>query len=226
MSNVPTHPEIASFVQGGVRGDIDSISIIGSYLIDHRVREGSDIDLLVAVQNLGATVVHFENVFYKNVEIEDSMGRRIELNTKLGGIALDITVIDEFNRPNNPLTDAFENAIGTCLAAHTIYGKPLNEVFIIEDIVSDYENIRETRLAIVNEKIDMTKQKIREQGRTDLHILYELQKYVFVRECIRNKVFNHLSIKHPNLSVPNFSETYAQDLVSCGIQLKIERTVD
>jgi hypothetical protein len=69
----------------------------------------------------------------------------------------------------------------------------------------------------------MTKQKICEQGRTDLHILYELQKYVFVRECIRNRVFNHLSIKHPDLSIPNFSEIYAQDLESCGVQLKIER---
>ena len=224
MSAELTHPEIAEFIQGGVRGDIDSISIIGSYLIDHRIREGSDIDLLVAVKDLGATAVHFDEVFYKDVEIEDSMGKRKELNTKLGGVALDITVIDEFNQPNNPLTDAYENAIGTCLAAYPIYGKPLNEVFPIADIVSDYENIRDTRLAIVDEKIEMTKQKIREQGRTDLHILYELQKYIFVRECIRNRVFNHLSIKHPNLSISNFSEIYSQDLASCGVQLTIERT--
>lgn len=224
MSAELTHSEIADFVQGGVKGDIDSISIIGSYLIEHRIREGSDIDLLVAVKDLGATVVHFDEVFYKDVEIEDSMGKRKELNTKLSGIALDITVIDEFNQPNNPLTDAYENAIGTCLAACPIYGKPLSIVFPIADILSGYENIRDTRLAIVGEKIEMTKQKIRAQGRTDLHILYELQKYVFVRECIKNRVFNHLSIKHPDLSIPNFSEIYAQDLESCNVQLKIERT--
>ncbi|MBC7546849.1 hypothetical protein H7171_03845 [Candidatus Saccharibacteria bacterium] len=223
MNNKPTLLEIARFIQGGVRGDIDSISIIGSYLIEYRVREGSDIDLLVAVKDLDTTTVHFDEVFYKDVEIADSMGKRKELNTKLGGIALDVTVIDAFNKPNNPLTDAYENAIGTCLAAYPIYGRPLADVFPIADIISSYGNIRDTRLAIVDEKIGMTKQKIREQGRTDLHILYELQKYVFIRECIRNRVFNHLSIKHPDLSIPNFSETYAQDLESCGVQLKIGR---
>ncbi len=224
MSAKLTHLEITKFVQSGVQGDIDSISIIGSYLIENCPREGSDIDLLVAVKDLGATTVHFNEVFYKDAKIKDSMGERRELNTKLGGIALDVTVIDKFNQPNNPLTDAYENAIGTCLAAYPIYGKPLSEVFPIADIVANYENIRGTRLAIVDEKIEMTKQKIREQGRTDLHILYELQKYVFVRECIKNRVFNYLSIKHPDLSIPNFSEIYAQDLASCGVQLTVERT--
>jgi len=219
----PKHNEIVSFVRNSINGDINSISIIGSYLIDNKIRKGSDLDLLVTVRKLETTTVCFNDVFQKNVEIKDSMGKRREINTKFDGITLDITIIDSFNKPNNPLTDSYENAIGTCLAAMLIYGRPLREIFSINNVIEGYEKIRDERLNIVNKKIEITKQKIQEQGRNDLHNLYELEKYVFIRECIFKKVFNYLSVKHAELSIPDFNEIYRQDLKSCNILIKVEK---
>lgn len=221
----PNHSEIANLIVNGVAGEVRSISIIGSYLIDESIREGSDIDLIVAVRDLGQTTVNFGDVFYKDVAVKDSMGERREVNTKLSGTTLDITVIDRFNTPNNPLTDGYENAIGSCLASLPIYGSSLREVFDLDGVVANYGHLQKPRQKIVDEKIASTKRKITEQGRTDLHILHELQKYTYIRECIGRGIFNRLGIKHPTDAIPDFTDVFESELAECGIALTVNTVV-
>lgn len=77
------------------------------------------------------------------------------------------------------------------------------------------------KIGLVEEKIQLTKNKILEQGRNDLHIIYELQRYIFIRECIARRVFNRWSIKHPERSIPDFKEVFDRHLGQCGILLTI-----
>lgn len=222
----PSLKKLANFLAGGVDGNILSISIIGSYLINDSVRHGSDIDTVIVVDKLDSTKVNFDGkIFYKNTIIEDSQGKRQELNTKFDGIPIDITVIDPYstNPPNNPLTDYYENFLGLCESGKAIYGKSLREALRYDELVRHYDVIREKRLRLVNEKIDLTKRKITDQGRNDLHIIYELQRYIFIRECVARRIFNRLSIKHPEQSVPNFNEIFRSELKDCGIDLVITK---
>lgn len=216
--------ELAHFLLDRIDADIKSISIIGSYLIDKRVRPGSDIDTVVVVDDLDSARADFNGkVFYKNTAIEDSQGRRQELNTKLSNIPIDITIIDprSTNPPNNPLTDYYENFLGICESGLSIYGQSLREVLDYDNRVIEYESIRDHRLRLVEEKIELTREKIIRQKRSDLHILYEMQRYVFIRECIAHRVFNKLSIKRPELSIPGFDKIFVEELGRCGILLTI-----
>ena len=86
--------------------------------------------------------------------------------------------------------------------------------------------VRDRRLRLVEEKIDLTREKIINQRRSDLHIIYEMQRYVFIRECISQRIFNRLSIKRPELSIPEFDEIFARELGLCGISLAISRSKD
>jgi len=223
----PSHDRLATFLLGGVSGEVQSVSIIGSYLIDHRLRPGSDIDTVIVVDDLEATRASFgDKIFYKNTLIEDSQGRRQEMNAKLDGVPVDITIIDpdSTNPPNNPLTDYYENFLGLCLSGYPIYGRSLKEVLKYNERVKHYDTIRDMRLRLVEEKIALTKQKITDQQRDDLHIIYELERYVFIRECIARRVFNTLSIKHPEKSVPDFNAIFEQDLADCGLMVAVSRT--
>lgn len=222
IGNYPSPDQILHYVNEGIRADLRTVAVIGSYTIEAALRPGSDIDIIVAVGDLDTTLVRFEKTVYKpGVAIRDSMGERIEINTPLNGTTLDVTIIDEFNTPNNPLTDAYENALGSCYHALTLSGMPLRDLFGLDDKIREYDAIRTSRLAIVEAKIASTKQKVVEQDRTDLHIIYELQKYIFIRECIRRKTFNRLSIKHPEQSIPDFDSVFADELATCGLTLAI-----
>lgn len=103
-------------------------------------------------------------------------------------------------------------AIDPTFGGLAIYGEPLRKILDYEDRVQEYDKVREYRLQLVEEKIALTQEKILEQGRDDLHIIYELQRYVFIRECIAGRVFNRLSIKRPNLSIPGFNDIFAREL--------------
>lgn len=228
MSEVsgPSHEQLADYLRSGVEGDVKSISIIGSYLIDMNVRAGSDIDTVIVVDDLDIARVQFgDDIFYKNTVIEDSQGRRQELNTKLEGVPIDITVLDpeSTNPPNNPLTDYYENFLGLCESGYAIYGDSLREVLQYDERVAHYDTIRDHRLSLVEEKIALTMNKITDQGRSDLHIIYELQRYIFIRECIARRVFNRWSIKHPERSIPDFQDVFNRHLGQCGIALTIAR---
>ena len=224
--NEPSQEQLADFIESGVDANVKSISIIGSYLIDKCLRPGSDIDTVVVVENLDNTTANFDDkLFYKNTIIEDSQGRRQEMNAKLDGVPIDITIIDpdSTNPPNNPLTDYYENFLGLCESGLAIYGEPLRDVLNYEDRVREYDKVREHRLRLVDEKIALTQEKILEQGRDDLHIIYELQRYVFIRECIAGRVFNRLSIKRPELSIPRFNDIFTRELGKCGLSLAISK---
>lgn len=225
-SSEPSQGQLVDFIKEGVDGRIKSVSIIGSYLINNSLRPGSDIDTVVVVDNLRETIASFgDKIFYKNTIIEDSQGRRQEVNVKLGNTPVDITIIDpgSTNPPNNPLTDYYENFLGICESGLAIYGQPLREVLNYENLVKEYDKVREYRLKLVDEKILLTERKIVEQGRDDLHIVYELQRYVFIRECIAGRVFNKLSIKRPELSVPGFDEIFSKELGKCGLTMSIKK---
>lgn len=232
LSSAPSHEQLANYLRSGVEGDVESISIIGSYLIDLCVRPGSDIDTVVVVNDLEEAEVQFDgDIFYKNTIVEDSQGRRQELNTKLEGVPIDVTVIDpeSTNPPNNPLTDYYENFLGLCESGYPIYGDSLKEVLKYDEKVAHYDAIRNQRLELVDEKLKLTKDKILEQGRNDLHIIYELQRYTFIRECIARRIFNKWSIKHPERSIPDFNEVFHRQLGQCGLALtiaNIEPTTD
>lgn len=222
----PFQKGLADFLKDGIGGDIKSISIIGSYLINKRLRPGSDIDTVIVVDDLDSTKVNFgDKIFYKNTIIEDSQGKRQELNVKFNNIPIDITVLDPntINPPNNPLTDYYENLLGLCESGHTIYGSSLREVIKLDERVAHYDTIRENRLKLVEEKTNLTKRKILEQGRDDLYIIYELQRYIFIRECISRKIFNRLSMKHPEQSIPDFEDVFTHELGECGLSIKISR---
>ena len=103
---------------------------------------------------------------------------------------------------------------------------PLRKILNYEDRVQEYDKVHEYRLQLVEEKIALTQEKILEQGRDDLHIIYELQRYVFIRECIAGRVFNRLSIKRPDLSIPGFNDIFARELGRCGLSLTISRLQD
>lgn len=131
----------------------------------------------------------------------------------------------------SPLTDfgydiADYRAINPTFGGLAIYGKPLRKILNYEDRVQEYDKVREYRLQLVEEKIALTQEKILEQGRDDLHIIYELQRYVFIRECIAGRVFNRLSIKRPDLSIPGFNDIFARELGRCGLSLTISRLQD
>ncbi len=214
--------KIVEYIKNSVVADIKSISIIGSYTLERKLRNGSDIDLVVVVDNLKNVKINFDNIFYKMTKMVDSQGKRIELNTKLEGVVLDVTLIDSFNEPNSPLTDWYENHIGWCENSLCIYGTPMPDLFDLEQRKREYEALRAKRLALVDEKIEMTERKIRDQDRRDLHILYELQNYIFIREIIRRRLFNRQSLKHPEDAIPNFKEIYARELrEKCGLELKL-----
>lgn len=219
----PTPEAIVESNLRHIHGNVESMAIIGSYLIYKRLRPGSDIDVVVVVDSLDETEVRFGDVFYKDAFIEDSQGRRKELNIRLNEVPIDITIIDpdSTNEPNNPLTDYYENYLGLCLNGLTIYGKQFSDVLRTDQRIERYMEIRSRRLGLVEKKIDLTKQKIVEQERDDLHIIYELQRYVFIRECIARPVFNFLSIKHPEKSIPDFNEIFDNELASCGLELQI-----
>lgn len=203
--------------------EIKSISIIGSYTIDREVKPGSDIDVVVVVCDIHKTLLKFENIFYKYiVKVNDSEGERIELNTKLDDIVLDVTIIDQFNVPNNPLTDWYENHLGWCEQSICIWGKPMQILFNLVELKSKYKSIRLNRLSLVNEKIEMTIEKITKQGRRDLHIIYELQKYIFIREIITRQLFNRLCVKHADDAIPNFNLIFEKELRDkCGLKLEL-----
>ena len=228
-SNTVIHDELANFLVDRIDADIKSISIIGSYLIDRCVGPGSDIDTVVVVGDLDSAKAEFhDKIFYKNTIIEDSQGRRQEMNVRFGEIPIDITIIDpdSTNPPNNPLTDYYENFLGLCKSGLSIYGGSLRETLDYDSRIIEYENVRDRRLRLVEEKIDLTREKIINQRRSDLHIIYEMQRYVFIRECISQRIFNRLSIKRPELSIPEFDEIFARELGLCGISLAISRSKD
>ena len=220
------HKELAQFLAEGIKGDIKSISIIGSYLLDKTVRPGSDIDTVIVVSDLRSALADYGGkIFYKDTVIEDSQGKRQEMNVKFGGVPIDITILDpnSTNPPNNPLTDYYENFLGLCESGLSIYGQSLREALNYEERVKAYHAVREHRLSLVEEKLELTRRKIAEQDREDLHIIYELQRYVFIRECIRNRIFNRFSIKRPELSIPNFNEIFARELRQCALKLTIAK---
>lgn len=221
MSNVEFEDKIVSYVFKSIKAKIRSISIIGSYTIDRKVRLGSDIDTVIVIENLNNITVNFDNIFYKFTTIDDSEGRRIELNTKLENTVLDITIIDEFSHPNNPLTDWYENHLGWCENAICIFGTPFSELFDLKERKKEYAKLRKKRLGLVEEKIEMTERKIIDQKRRDLHIMYELQTYIFIREIINRRLFNRLSIKHPNDAILDFDNIYKSELSKCGVILQI-----
>ena len=213
---------IVEYIRKSVTADIKSISIIGSYTLERKIRSGSDIDLVVAVEDLENVSLGFDNIFYKMSKMVVSQGERIELNTKLDRVVLDVALIDSFNEPNNPLTDWYENHIGWCENSLCIYGTPMPKLFNLDRRKRKYKSIREKRLALVEEKIDTTERKIRDQNRRDLHILYELQNYIFIREIIRHGLFNRQSLKHPSDAIPDFEELYTLELKEkCGLELRL-----
>lgn len=217
--------KIVKYIRKSVTADIKSISIIGSYTLERKLRSGSDIDLVVVVEDLENISLDFDNIFYKMTKMVDSQGERIELNTKLEDVVLDVTLIDSFNEPNNPLTDWYENHIGWCQNSLCIYGTSMPDLFNLKQRKHEYKSIREKRLALVEEKIEMTERKIRDQNRRDLHILYELQNYIFIREIIRRGLFNRQSLKHPADVIPDFEELYAHELKEkCGLELQLLET--
>jgi predicted nucleotidyltransferase len=214
--------KIVEYIRKSVTADIKSISIIGSYTLERKLRSGSDIDLVVVVEDLENISLDFDNIFYKMTKMVDSQGERIELNTKLEGVVLDVTLIESFNDPNNPLTDWYENHIGWCENSLCIYGTSMPDLFNLKQRKHEYKSIREKRLALVEEKIEMTERKIRDQNRRDLHIFYELQNYIFIREIIRRGLFNRQSLKHPSDAIPYFEELYALELKEkCGLELRL-----
>lgn len=214
--------KIVEYIRKSVTADIKSISIIGSYILERKLRSGSDIDVVVVVDDLENVKLSFNNIFYKMTKMVDSQGERVELNTKLEGVVLDVTLIDFFNEPNNPLTDWYENHIGWCENSLCIYGTSMPDLFNLDRRKREYKSIREKRLALVEEKIEMTERKIRDQYRRDLHILYELQNYIFIREIIRRGLFNRQSLKHPGDAIPDFEELYASELKEkCGLELRL-----
>lgn len=221
--------EVCSFINESISNDIRSTSAIGSYAVDRCVRPGSDIDLVIVVDALDEVEISLPTVFYKEPRrIVDPEGERIEMNAKTSnGETLDITVIDHFNTPNNPLVDWYENHIGWCKNAICLQGEQLSDIFSLGGLVNEYQKLRGKRLQQVNEKIEMTEKKILEQDRTDLHIIYELQKYVFIREIISRGLFNRLSIKHAEDSIPDFNEVFNDELEKkCRLQLNINRLQD
>jgi len=117
-------------------------------------------------------------------------------------------------------------AIDPTFGGLAIYGEPLRKILNYEDRVQEYDKVREYRLQLVEEKIALTQEKILEQGRDNLHIIYELQRYVLIRECIASRVFNRLSIKRPELSIPGFNDIFARELGRCGLSLTISRLQD
>lgn len=223
MSDTKFENKIVDYISKIVGSTIKSISIIGSSTKQRRVGGGSDIDIVIVVDSLDGLKVNFSNVFYKLTTVDDSQGKRIELNTKLEGVVLDITILDKFNIPNSPLTDYYENHLGWCEGSICIYGVPFPELFDLVSLKSEYNNIRSKRLSLVKEKIKMTERKIKEQGRRDLYIIYELQKYIFIRELIERNLFNRLSLKHPEDIIPNFDDIYKKELKEkCGITVNIK----
>jgi len=225
MSNLEFENKIVNYIRDSVKAKIKSISIIGSYTIERRVRAGSDIDVVVVVDSIENIKVSFDNIFYKLTSIEDSQGRRIELNTKLDGIVLDVTILDNFPAPNNPLTDWYENHLGWCEGSICIYGTTFPELFDLSRLKKEYVNIREKRLKLVEEKILMTESKIKDQGRRDLHIIYELQSYIFIREVIKSNLFNRLSLKHPEATIPEFNKIFEKELSNkCNVTISIVDT--
>jgi len=222
MSNTKFENKIVDYISKSIDSNIKSISIIGSYTKQRQVGGGSDIDIVIVVDSLDGLKVHFNNVFYKLTMVDDSEGKRIELNTKLEGVVLDITILDRFNIPNSPLTDYYENHLGWCESSLCIYGVPFPELFNLVRLKSEYANIRSKRLSLVKEKIEMTERKIKEQARRDLYIIYELQKYIFIRELIERNLFNRLSLKHPEDIIPGFDDIYKKELKEkCGIIVNI-----
>ena len=112
-----------------------------------------------------------------------------------------------------------------CENSLCIYGISMTDLFNLEQRKREYKSIREKRLALVDEKIDMTERKIRDQNRRDLHIFYELQSYIFIREIIRRGLFNRQSLKHPGDAIPDFEELYAHELKQkCGLELQLMET--
>ncbi len=222
MSNTEFEDRIVKYIRQSIETYIKSIAIIGSYTIERRIRAGSDIDVVVVVDNLNNLIVNFDNIFYKQTSIDDSQGKRIELNTKLDDVVIDITIIDRFNSPNNPLTDWYENHLGWCEYSLCIYGVTFSELFDLKRLKKEYENIRGKRLSLVEEKIKLTERKIKEQARRDLHIIYELQRYIFIREVIKRKLFNRFSLKHPGITIPDFNQIFCNELrYKCCIKITI-----
>lgn len=204
--------------------DIKAIGVIGSYTTSRSVRPGSDIDVVVVVADLGKLAGPSAEALHKMGRVVDPQGERFEFNTKMNGMTVDVTVIDRFNTPNNPLRDLYENHLGWCESAMAIYGPPLSEVFEIDVLKSRYAKIRERRLAQVHDKIASTKQKILYQRRRDLHVLFELQQFVFIREVIESGIFNRQSIKHAPDVIPGFDRIFADELRrDCGVSLIIDQ---
>ncbi len=216
--------QIIDYIQKNIDSQVESISIIGSYVLSRKLRNGSDIDVVVVVRDIANAIIKFDEIFYKQArKIIDSQGERIELNVKLDNLILDITIIDRFNKPNNPLLDHYENHIGWCKNALCIYGTPMKTLLDLDNKILLYEKIRLKRLSLVEEKIKITKSKILNQHRRDLHILYELQNYIFIREIIKQHIFNKQSIKHPEDSIPNFNQIYSDELKrDCGIIIEVK----
>lgn len=223
MLNVqtPDNISIARHVLEGVQGDVRSVSIIGSYLMSHNIRPGSDIDLVVVVRDLGSSALRFGSVIYKDNEINDPMGLRKEQNTSFKGVPLDVTLIDRFNTPSNPLTDNYENALGSFMGSLAIFGESLSDIFEIPRLMQEYDSIKEQRLTVILNKIDRTIAKIIEQDRLDFAIINELYRYIFLRECIQRSVFPQYGIKHPDTSVQGFNKLFIDELSDHGIMLDL-----
>lgn len=202
-----------------------AIGAIGSYARFGEIRPGSDIDVVVVVEQLPSDLHCATLALYKYGRVLDPQGERLEFNSRLdNGTVVDVTLIDHFNRPNNPMRDYYENHLGWCGASRTLFGPHLRDVFGLEELVAKYEEIRVQRLELVEEKLASTKLKIREQGRLDLHVLVELQQFIFIREVIRSKKFNSQSIKHADDVIPGFTALFERELRDdCGIDLRVSR---
>jgi len=216
-----THSEIVAFLLSGIRADVLSISIIGSYLIDMRVRAGSDIDLVVVVKDLDTSGHQFQTRVTKDAYLVDYEGTRKEIATNYGGTILDLTLLDKFNTPNSPARDNYENHIGWCVKAYTIYGKSPAELFDVETKINDYRQIQNNRLRVVEGKIFATKQKLALQEIKQLRTLYDLQCDIFRRECMSRTIFNALGVKYCERAIPGFTDIFARELEDCGVYLSI-----
>jgi len=223
QSDFELHSAISEKISNITSGEVNGVTIIGSYLINNCPRNGSDIDLIVAVDNLENTELYKKDVIYKDNEIVDSMGRRKELNVNLGGYVLDLTYIDSFNTPNNPINDNYENAIGSALMGKTISGERMIDIFEISKKIDRYVDIRVDRLEVVSQKIEHAKDKLKTIDQVSLKSVYDLNRLVFIRECIGRKIFNHLGDKYADLIIPSFSELFREELEECGVEIKISK---